>query len=749
MDYLSSQPQFNNLSLSDLLKARDQFHAHLMHKANVIGTAVGRYLIRKDDPYHGAEEDEGRQRKRRPKPPRTLANSEVRDYSWPCILVFVSRWVEEERFSSERHLSMIDFVPKTIYLENGRSVPVCIVEAPVVNTAPQALAFEDLNFPSSGLSGAYPVYTKVQGATHFASIGCLVTDGHKLYALTNRHVVGQPGEELFSKVKGEILSIGHSSEKQIGRLPFEEVYDTWPGKHVYVNVDVGLIEIEDQTQWEPFVNGIGELGPLADLSVYNLTLSIIGCPVRAYGCASGRLSGRIAALFYRYKSVGGFEYVADFLIGSRDEKPLLTRPGDSGTIWVMETNDARQNSMPIAIQWGGAVFSAPTAQLPFALATNLSTVCRELEVDLFRSRSLASFDYWGTVGHYTIGALAYTQVVDGNLRSLMQANRDNIGFDETGKNKKYVAGFVQLADVPDNVWKADPGDSPFGRKGPENPNHYADMDYRPKKGQGTAPSLDDLTPNAAALKTSTWIAYYDSIGWTQSSQRGLLPFRIWQIYKKMVEYVAAGDVERFVTAAGILAHYVGDACQPLHSSYLDDGDPFRYPDGNPSATMLKHSRGYGHGVHSAFESNMLDDKFKEFFPGISNYLGQEPPLPTIRGGRKAAFAAIELMRRSRARIEPMNIVETYADVIHSGNGDDPSTALWDKFHEQTYLAIADGCRTLAMLWDSAWKEGQGSNIPTSKLQEIKQYRLKEIYEGEGDSKSFLPSVEIEQIDDYL
>jgi hypothetical protein len=35
------------------------------------------------------------------------------------------------------------------------------------------------------------------------------------------------------------------------------------------------------------------------------------------------------------------------------------------------------------------------------------------------------------------------------------------------------------------------------------------------------------------------------------------------------------------------------------------------------------------------------------------------------------------------------------------------------------------------------------------LQEIKQYRLKEIYEGEGDSKSFLPSVEIEQIDDYL
>jgi hypothetical protein len=42
-----------------------------------------------------------------------------------------------------------------------------------------------------------------------------------------------------------------------------------------------------------------------------------------------------------------------------------------------------------------------------------------------------------------------------------------------------------------------------------------------------------------------------------------LPFRVWQIYKKMVEFVAAGDVASFVAAGGILAHYVGDACQPL------------------------------------------------------------------------------------------------------------------------------------------------------------------------------------------
>ena len=35
MDYLVSDRGFNDLSLADLLRARDQFHAHLLHKANV------------------------------------------------------------------------------------------------------------------------------------------------------------------------------------------------------------------------------------------------------------------------------------------------------------------------------------------------------------------------------------------------------------------------------------------------------------------------------------------------------------------------------------------------------------------------------------------------------------------------------------------------------------------------------------------------------------------------------------------
>src|SRR5215218_9228282 len=93
-DYLSRDDDFGMLSISDLLKARDEFHLHLVHKANVVGTAIGRYRIRKSDPWPGkGGEASGA------KSVRTLANSEVRYYSWPAILVFVSEWLDDRHFA--------------------------------------------------------------------------------------------------------------------------------------------------------------------------------------------------------------------------------------------------------------------------------------------------------------------------------------------------------------------------------------------------------------------------------------------------------------------------------------------------------------------------------------------------------------------------------------------------------------------------------------------------------------------------
>ena len=74
MDILSPTIDLNTFSLLDLLHARDQFHPHLMNEANVVGTPSATDTVT------------GRTA-RTPKPPRTLANSEVRPHSWPCILL--------------------------------------------------------------------------------------------------------------------------------------------------------------------------------------------------------------------------------------------------------------------------------------------------------------------------------------------------------------------------------------------------------------------------------------------------------------------------------------------------------------------------------------------------------------------------------------------------------------------------------------------------------------------------------------
>src|SRR5262249_23765380 len=103
----------------------DQFHPHLMHKANVVGTAIGRYLIRKGDPDPSATATVTERGERTAKPPRTLANSEVRPHSWPCILVFVSRWAKQQDFGPQSEYGLVDYIPKRIYLEDGRVVPIC------------------------------------------------------------------------------------------------------------------------------------------------------------------------------------------------------------------------------------------------------------------------------------------------------------------------------------------------------------------------------------------------------------------------------------------------------------------------------------------------------------------------------------------------------------------------------------------------------------------------------------------------
>jgi hypothetical protein len=174
VDFLNPSSAFAQLSLRDLLEARDLNHAFLMCHPNVVATAIGRYRIRKADgwPSHLAAsviKSGG---------VRTLENSEVRPYSWPAVLVFVEEWAAATDLAKSPNST----IPKTLYLSDERAVPVCVIEAPKeLKTPTQAV---NIRYPLNNIGGGNPVIVSVQGQSYAATIACLVSDGHTVYALT-------------------------------------------------------------------------------------------------------------------------------------------------------------------------------------------------------------------------------------------------------------------------------------------------------------------------------------------------------------------------------------------------------------------------------------------------------------------------------------------------------------------------------------------------------------------------------------
>jgi len=743
---------YSSLSVKDLLDARDAYHVHLSHLTNVVATAIGKYRIRKGDWYEQHPPDV-------PIPPdyprptkaRTLYNSVVRPWSWPCVLVFVLDWVDRGEFTKNPD----QMVPGALFLPDGRVIPTCVVQVSE-EKAPGHLA-QRVSFPKGIIGGGYLLSSEVQRRVHLGSVGCLVTDGNSVFALTNRHVTGEKDREIYSVFDGRTVRVGISDRRQLGKKAFSAVYPGWSGTNVLSNLDVGLIRVDDVSQWTTQIVSLGTLETPVDLTTDSITLHLIGWPVRAFGGASGPLIGQIDALFYRYKSMGGTDYVADFVIGPRvqeegkkkeNEAPTRgdstlppetrTLPGDSGTLWCWEEPcpDGKNTRLrPVALQWGGHVFieegTKTTTSHSYALATCLSTVCRELDVDVLRDWNIGLPEYWGDVGHYTIAAQACMNVEGDSIKTLMEKNLDRVSFEEAHIRPSTFRGlskaeFVPLADVPDKVWKMF-GDGRRGR--PEHPNHFADMDKKGPDGKSLLELCESdgdgrIVPDQVV--PGVWQKYYDGVA---DKSRGCLPFRVWQLYDTMVAALKKDDgIPEFVCAAGVLAHYVGDACQPLHISYMFDGDPEDLdPDGETPRAK---------GVHSAYESKMLNRHVEDLINQLSQKLkegGVKKP-ERITGGHAAAVAVVQLMRDTFHSISPKEIVRAYA------NDED----LWKAFGEATVTLMALGSLTLAMLWESAWLES-GAKFQENDLGPVDQEKLSALYLD----TAFAPSKTLDQLAEIL
>jgi hypothetical protein len=689
---------FHSLGIHDLLDARDQFHVHLAHKPNVFSTAIGRYLVRDSDP-DAREASAGRPPQRRSKSePRTLLNSSVKSWSWPCVLVLVKQWQTLEDLAKRPE----DVVPPFVYMPDGRIVPICVVLA--VSAHLPARAVDPAHLAASAVGVGSPIYVDAQGMRRMGTTAGIVSDGSDFYLLTNTHLAGEIGRPVRALLRGIPVVVGSTrGTRNLTERTFSDIYPSLPGRDSVVNIDAAIVRLEDAHLWK--ADELTEpLGDVADFSAGTASLSWIGQPVVGHGAASGEMHGEIKALFYRYKSIGGRDYVADFLIGARSDAsgPLVTQPGDSGSLWCLDGVLEPGKRSPLAMEWGGQRISSGPATgqfLQFSLATSVAVILRELNLDLIQDPTAERTQYWGPVGHFKIGQQACFLVENPALQKFFTANINNLSFSSDQQielaTHLQAKEFVPLSDVPDVVWKTNINRvKPAVTRAMENWNHYADIDLPGADGKTL---MAQYLENGTALNYGDWTAFYKgapvpSASTQKSNAQGALPFRVWQIVAKLIEFAKNGDGASFLTAAGCLAHYVGDACQPLHSSQHSDG-----------------LNGASTGVHSTYEDNMVDAHADEIAAGIGEAITNLSLKPrAIQSPRDAAMAAMDLMIFAQKTLPPETICQTYNDArpgTHKSATKAKAVldALWQNCGQGTIEVIAAGAVTLAAIWEGAWK----------------------------------------------
>ncbi len=761
---------YASLSVRDLLDARDAYHVHLSMLENVVSTAIGRYLIHEEDWYatNSPEHPRPKDVKRITKA-RTLDNSLIRPWSWPAVLVFVKQWKQPEALGAE-------LVPKTLYMPDGRVIPTCVIEAaPDERRAPSPPGPFHV---SPLLGGGYACLREHQGQQSLGTFGCLVRKGGSYYALTNRHVAGGENEEVRSFIRGKFEAVGKTSNIAVDRLLMPAAFPGWSGERVYLTLDAGLIKIDNVQDWTSQAFGVGELGDIFDATPQSVTLDLIGCPVRGFGAVSGVAEGEVRALFLRYRSAGGFDNVTDLLIGprrpspSRDEgsqptttRPPLTRPGDSGMLWFYDPPSGRnprddaelvegdvrpqfgaraRRLRPVGMQWGGNRVKGPEgATSAFALASFLSTICRSLDVELVRSWSIGHDEYWGKIGHFAIGWKACDQL-SGTLGTLMELNQERIGFDDDrlGEGSAFRVGrdeFVPLADVPDYKW--------LFPRAHEGVQHFADVDIHTISGGPTL--LAQCMADPKQVSASAWKTYFDGFATAGvGPEQGALPFRVWQLWQAMVDFLGAGDALRFVAAAGVLAHYVGDASQPLHSSYLHHGVPpmktvngreYPFPHSSPEFAAFKKTPPAK--IHAIYEQEMLEVDPATALASVDALVATPAAAIPIASGHDAAVATVRLMHESQARLAPQDIVDADDATLTQR---ERAERLWanQTIQDATIASLAGSVRLLAALWATAWAKGNGDALPPAKIKLYSESALEQVCR---QHTTFVPSLSLEEM----
>lgn len=182
---------------------------------------------------------------------------------------------------------------------------------------------------------------------------------------------------------------------------------------------------------------------------------------------------------------------------------------------------------------------------------------------------------------------------------------------------------------------------------------------------------------------------------------GFLPYRVAELYQNLTldfalwrkegEHLPKDDPKRLaleenaLTSAGLLGHYVEDACQPLHATVHHDGWNSKAAGGNPN--NYREERGLHRQLETALvNANVKDEEIKKEVAAAKHWKGD--PLQW----------GVGLIADSNAYVDKVYKLEQKGELDPA----QPSQEAMDLVHSR----MATGAQNLRDLWYSAWLDSK-------------------------------------------
>lgn len=197
--------------------------------------------------------------------------------------------------------------------------------------------------------------------------------------------------------------------------------------------------------------------------------------------------------------------------------------------------------------------------------------------------------------------------------------------------------------------------------------------------------LDGYMPAPFVEFPRTYDRAVKRIGKRNVEKYGVLPWVILRFARQLEDALAVKDPD-WVRQAGYLAHYVGDAYQPLHLTVDYDG-------------QLSGSK----GIHKRFEDGVVDARMEFYEAAITRELAAASPVADLR---EAVFSAL-------FRTYPAHRTILAADKVAAAAGKRGSRRYDEKLEAATAdlirAQLRDAAVMLGSIWLSSWNAA-GSRV---------------------------------------